>query len=80
MSLPVIQSHCLQVINIYPRHTPPSHLHDTVHIQPIPVIIHRLRAKFFAHCPLHPNPLVQQIGNNTLADLTTSTRNTNVDD
>jgi len=29
-----------------------------------------LQSNFFAHCPSHPNPLVQQIGN-TLADLTT---------
>ena len=26
--------------------------------------------KIFTHCPLHPNPLVQQIGIYTLADLT----------
>jgi len=32
--------------------------------------IHRITDKFFAHCPLHPNPLIQQIGNYTLAELT----------
>jgi hypothetical protein len=31
--------------------------------------IHRFTAKFFAHCPFHPNNLVQQIGNYTLVDL-----------
>jgi hypothetical protein len=39
-------------------------------IYSIGVLIHRLTDKFFSHCPLHPNPLVQQIGNYTLADLT----------
>jgi len=37
-------------------------------MDPIPVLTHRLTDKFFAHCPLHPKPLVQ-IGNYTLADL-----------
>jgi hypothetical protein len=50
--------------------TPASHLHYTVNIEPIHVIIHRLTAKIFPHCPSHPNPLVQQTGNYTLADLT----------
>jgi len=42
----------------------------TARIQPIRVLIHRLTDKYFAHCPSHPTPLVQQIGNYTLADLT----------
>jgi hypothetical protein len=50
--------------------TPTSHLHNSLNVQPIPVLIHRLTDKFFAHCPSHPNPLVQQIGNYALADLT----------
>ena len=44
--------------------------HNSLNIQPIPYLIHRLTDKFFAHWPLHPNPLVQQIWNYTLADLT----------
>ena len=32
--------------------------------------MYSLLTNFFAHCPLHPNPLVQQIGNYTLVDLT----------
>jgi len=43
--------------------------HDTFSIKTTPVIIHRLTAKFFAHCPSHPNPLVNQIGNYTLGNL-----------
>jgi len=38
------------------------HLHNFLNIQPIPVPIHRITDKFFAHCPLHPSPQVQQIG------------------
>ena len=45
-------------------------LQVTLHIEPIRVIFHQLKAKFFAHCPSQPNPLVQQIGNYTLVDLT----------
>ena len=37
-------------------------------MEPIPILIHRLTDEFFAHCPLHPNPLGQKIGNYTLAD------------
>jgi hypothetical protein len=47
-----------------------SHLYYTLSIEPIPVIIHWLATKFFAHCLAYPNPLVQQIGNYTVADLT----------
>jgi len=42
----------------------------THNIEPIPVLSHQLPDKFFPHCPLHANPLVQQIGNSPLADLT----------
>ena len=68
LRLPVVQSRYLQGIGNYPRPTPTSHLHGTLNIAPIPVMIHRLTAKFFAHGPFQPNPLVQQIGNYTLAD------------
>jgi hypothetical protein len=57
-----------------------SEFTKTARIQPIRVLIHRLTDKFFAHYPIHPNPLVQQIGNNhTLAELTNlySTKNIN---
>jgi uncharacterized protein YbaR (Trm112 family) len=64
------QSKCFRVIGNHPRPTPISNLHNTLNIEPIPVIIHRLTDKFFAHCPSHHNPLVQQIGNYTLVDLT----------
>jgi hypothetical protein len=40
-----------------------------LNIQPIFVLIHHLTDKIFAHCPSHLNPLFQQIGNYTLADL-----------
>jgi hypothetical protein len=42
-----------------------SHLHDSLNIESLRDFIHHLTAK----CPFHPNPLVQQIGNYTLADL-----------
>jgi hypothetical protein len=59
---------CLRVIDNHPRRTPTtSHLHDTLNIETIRIIIHRLPAKFVAHCPSHPKPLVQQIGNYTVA-------------
>ena len=48
-----IQSKCLRVISNHPRRTPISHLHYTLNIEPIHVIIHRLTAKCFAHCPPH---------------------------
>jgi hypothetical protein len=47
-----------------------AHLHDTFTIKPIPMNLHRLTANFFAHCPTQPNPLVKQIGNYAIADLT----------
>jgi hypothetical protein len=66
LRLPSYPVWCLRVIGNHPRRTPTSHMHNSRNIQPIPVIIHRLTDKFFAHCPSHPNPLVQQIGNYTL--------------
>ena len=57
-------------IGYNPRCTPTSSLHNSLNIEPIRVLIHRLPDKFFAYCPLHPNPLVQQIENCTPADLT----------
>jgi hypothetical protein len=48
------------------------YIYITLKIEPISDIIHRLTAKFFAHCPSHPKPLVQQ--NRTLADLTNTDR------
>ena len=71
LRLPVNQSKCLRIIGNYPRLTPTSHLHDSLNTEPIPVIIHRRTATFFAHCPSHPKLLVQQIGHYTVADLTT---------
>lgn len=47
-----------------------SEISYTLNIEPIPAIIHRLIAKVFAHCPSHPNRIVQQIENYTLPDLT----------
>ena len=56
---------------------PTSHLHNSLNVQPIPVLIHPLTDKLFAHCPSlpltaphTPNPPVQQIRNYTLADRT----------
>jgi hypothetical protein len=66
----VIQFKCLRIIGNHPRRTPTSNLHNSLNIEPVRVLIHRLADKFFAHCHLHPNPLVQQIGNCTVADLT----------
>ena len=54
----------------HPGCTPTSHLHNSLNIEPNPILIYRLINKFFAHCPSHPNPPVQHIGNYTLADLT----------
>ena len=58
---PAVQSKCLRVIGNYPRRTPTptptSHLHHSLNIEPIPVIIHRLTAKCFAYCPAHLNQL-----------------------
>jgi hypothetical protein len=52
-----------------------SHLQNSLNIEPIPVLIHTLTDTFFAHCLLHTKPLVQQIGNYTLAELTDLCKN-----
>ena len=65
--LQVIQSKCLRVIGNHPRCTSASFLHDTVNMEPIPIIIHRLAAKLFCS---HLKRLLQQIANYTLADKT----------
>ena len=65
LQLPQTQSYpskCLFVISNHPIPTPNSHLHNSLNTQPIPVLVHGLNDKFFAHCPSHPNPLVQQTG------------------
>jgi hypothetical protein len=67
--LQVVKNKSLQVIGDYPRGTSMSHLHDVLNIEPIQYFIHQLAAKFFANCPSHPNPLVQQVINYTLDDL-----------
>jgi hypothetical protein len=66
----LIQSECLRVIGNNPRHTPTFHLHYTLYVDPIPIIIHQLTAKFFSHCSSHPNSLVQLIGSYSVADWT----------
>jgi hypothetical protein len=60
----------LRVTGNHPRPIPTSKLHNSLNTQPISVLIHCLTDKFFAYCHLQPNPLVRQIGNYTLADLT----------
>jgi hypothetical protein len=57
------------MIGAYHRGTPISHLHDTLNTEPTRDFIHQLTAKVFANCSSYPNPLVQHIGNYTLADL-----------
>jgi len=49
---------CLRVIGNHPRRTPlpTSHLHNSRNVEPIPVLIHHLTDKCFAHRPLHPKP------------------------
>jgi hypothetical protein len=69
LRLQVIQSKYLLVIGNNPRRIPTSHLHTSLNIEPNPVLIHRLTDELFAHCHLHPNLVVQQIGNYTPADL-----------
>jgi hypothetical protein len=70
LRLQLIQSNYPPVIGNHPRCTLTSHLQNYLNIQPIPFPIHRLTDKFITHCPSHSKPLVQQIGNYTLADLT----------
>ena len=70
LRLPVSQSKYLRVTGNHPRRTANSQLHNTLNIEPIRVIICRLTANFFAHCPSHPNTLVTQIVTYTPADCT----------
>jgi hypothetical protein len=77
LRLQVLQSKCFRAIGNHPRRTPTFHLHNSLNMEPIPVLIHRLTDKFFAHCTSHPNPLLQQIRNYTLADLTNVYKNIN---
>jgi hypothetical protein len=63
-----MQLKCLRVVGSFPKRIPTSHLHDILNIEPVRFIIHRLAAKCFARSPSHPNHLVLQIGNYTLAD------------
>ena len=52
--LQVILSKYFRVIGNHPRRTPTPHLHESLHIQPITVFIHRLSDKFFRSSPLTP--------------------------
>ena len=54
--LQVIKSKYLRVIGNHPSRTSNSHLHNSLNIQPIIVLTHRLTDKFFVHCPSHPTP------------------------
>ena len=56
LRLQIIQSKYLRVIGNHPRRTHISHLHNPLNIEPIPVLIHRLTDKFYAHRPLTPQP------------------------
>jgi hypothetical protein len=67
--LQVYQSKCLRVIGDFPRCTPISNLHVHFRIISIRQFIYHLTDKFFVRCPVHPNPLVRNIGNYTLQDL-----------
>ena len=51
-----LSSLCLRVTSNHPRRTPSSHLQNSLSIEPIPVVTHRLTENFFAHCPSDPNP------------------------
>jgi len=68
-SLQSSQSKCLQVIGDYPRRTPIPYIHTSLNIPPIWNLIYHLTDKFFSRCFLHPNPLINSVGNYTLADL-----------
>jgi len=48
-----------EVTSVYTGVIPISRSHISLYIEPIRDFIHRLTAKFFAHCPSHPNSLVQ---------------------
>jgi hypothetical protein len=60
---------CLRVIGDSPRGTPISNLHVHFRIISIHQIIYHLTDKLFVRCPVHPNPLIRNIGNYTLQDL-----------
>jgi hypothetical protein len=47
---------CLPIIGNHPRRTPTSHLHYTLNIQPIPILIHRLIDIFRSLLPHTPTP------------------------
>ena len=81
---PVLQSHVSLQLPQTPNHpaiVSPGHRstsqthshfplwHDTLNTEPIPVIIHRLTAKFFCLLPLTPQT-PEQIGQYTLPELT----------
>ena len=61
--------HC-QLVNISPPLRSIQADSYSLNFEPIPILIHRLTDKFFAHCLSKPNPLIQQIVYYTLADLT----------
>jgi len=69
LRLQVIQSECLRVIGNHPRRTPTSHPHNSINIEPIPILVHHLNPQMFRLLPRTPISLVQQLGNYTLADL-----------
>ena len=77
LRLQVIHSKCLRVIGNRPRRTSTSHLHKSLNIQPTHVIIHRLTATFFSHCPLQPNPQTNKYGIILKPTCLTCTGNTN---
>jgi hypothetical protein len=51
-----LRSKCLLVIGNHTRPTPTSHLHNSLNIQPIPVLIHRLTINFLLTAPYTPTP------------------------
>jgi hypothetical protein len=64
--LQVYQSKCLRVIGNFPRRTPISNLQFHLRIISIRQFTYHLTDKFFMRCPVHPNPLIRNIGNYTL--------------
>lgn len=69
-SLQVAQNKCLRVIGNFPRATPIHILHQTLNILPMQEYIHNLTSTFFTKCISHSNPLIKEIGNYTLTELT----------
>ena len=53
--LPAVQSECLRFIGNHPMLTPTFHLHYTLNIEPISIMIHRL-SQIFCSLPLTPQP------------------------